>query len=265
MDIIMPREYTFFIEDAIRDCEKPNRLWFKYPQDWKTSMNRQPVLALRRLTFHRCYRKIKYEYTIKRYNKSVSLIEPDEEVSVNIVSYLDYTKDLRELFIDSKKQFNDELVNCKLQDVFHDMLRMDFAYKYVEDNSRKSYVEIFKCEKGDGEYKYTISITNMNDDFKNVLNYFGPDIIDSEEDILFWDVWDRHSSFLKSSLSFNNARNHLGQSDTTYPIFKYFKLDTETDRFWIEFYNSRDNEVPNIYPEDDKEGIILEVQLITNN
>lgn len=246
MDIIMPREYTFFIEDAIKDSEKPNRLWFMYPQDWKTSMNRQPVLALRRLTFHRRYRKIKYTYTIKRYRISVSTTEPDEEVSANIVSYLDYTKDLREIYIDSKKKFDEELVACKLQNVFNNMLRMDFAYKNIDDNSRKSFVEIFRCEEENDEFKYTISITNMNDDFKNVFNYFGPDIIDSEDDIEFWDVWDRHSSFLKSSLSFNNARNHLGQSDTTYPIFKYFKLDTETDRFWIEFYNSRDNNVPNI-------------------
>lgn len=110
------------------------------------------------------------------------------------------------------------------------------------------------------------SIYNMSEDFKQVFNYHDDlDIMDSYYDIDFYDVWDRHTCFVKSSISSMNAKNHFCQTDQTYTSFNTYKLNTEADRFWLEFYNSRNIDVPNISPKDGKEGLIFEAQLITNN
>lgn len=78
-------------------------------------------------------------------------------------------------------------------------------------------------ENRDG-YCFKISITGMSEDFKQVYNYYSDlDIIDSSKDIEFIDVWDRHTCFFKSSISFMNAKSHF----------------CKTDKFWLEFYNSR--------------------------
>lgn len=280
--IDVPREYTFFIDpenndnstnlSVYKDGLIPNRYWFMYPQDWKTSMNKEPMIAMRRMTINKCYRKIRFTFAINRYLKNQVIAKPDKEINFKVVVNIDFLEDLREIHKAGRKSLAKAIKKEKLEDVFdEDYFFMDFEYKPLKENNdystnRLSFVEIFKVPEETPDYYYSISIYNMSEDFKQVFNYHDElDIMDSYYDINFYDVWDRHTCFVKSSISSMNAKNHFCQTDQTYTSFKTYKLNTEADRFWLEFYNSRNIDVPNIFPKDGKEGLIFEAQLITIN
>lgn len=48
----------------------PYKYWFMHPQEWKTSINKEYMIALRRMTIRKFYRKIGFTYTISILEKS---------------------------------------------------------------------------------------------------------------------------------------------------------------------------------------------------
>lgn len=103
----------------------------------------------------------------------------------------------------------------------------------------------------------------MNEDARAVFIYYG-DFSDlkTNSQLMFYDVWDRHDSMITSSLCSLNTCQYLGFSDEAFKPFKYFKLNNNTNEFWVEFWNSRNRDCPNILPSDKKDGLIIEVALL---
>jgi hypothetical protein len=90
-----------------------------------------------------------------------------------------------------------------------------------------------------------------------------PDGNDSDMDLIFpsriynnshttlhLKCWDRHNVLIKSNLS-KNSDYFIGytRNQTITPI-KYYRLTSESKRFWVEFYSSQEYTRPSIFPVD---------------
>ena len=118
----------------------------------------------------------------------------------------------------------------------------------------------------------------LNDDCKEVLNGFKRqkeyDILDGVEvsgvdDIVnevirervlrLYPAWDRNMVYVTSSISSMTDGGFLGYSRSE-PLhrLKYYRLDNNTQKFWIELYSARDDKVKTILPKDGKDYLAIE-------
>lgn len=254
-------EHTFFIEDAIQDKTIKNRWYFKFPDEWRTSENREPIIGIRSITIPKAYRHTEFDFKIEKYLKT-ELTKPYKDIEFHCESYLFIEHDLRTLRKNIFDSFAKEITKCGLESEFNKDL-LYFCYEYLEYEHRKSYAQVFKIRNDDpSKYVYKFAIYNLNDDAKAVLNYYKQELTTGESPLILYDCWDRHESLIKSNLSSLNSHQYLGFSESIYRPIKYFKLHENTTDFWIELWNSRNKDVPNILPNDKKDGLIIETLLL---
>lgn len=262
----LPREYSFFIEDSKRDEKFPNRFKFKYPDSWRTSENREPIIGIRSIFVPKAYRHIEFDFIIEKYLKDESGGIPDTpitDIRFHVESFLSYEKDLRELRRDIISTYYRTIIDEKKMDDFK-LNNLYFCYEYRKypETNRISYCQVFNIINKDDKYIYKFGIYNMNDDARAVFNYDKTEITTGESELVFYDVWDRHDNMITSSLSSLNSRQYLGFSDDVYRPVKYFKLHNNVNEFWIELWNSRNRDIMSILPYDNKDGLIIETVLL---
>ncbi len=76
----------------------------------------------------------------------------------------------------------------------------------------------------------------------------------------FKNVWDRHSCKVYSSIAEQSNKYYLGNSQIYFSPIKYFKLNSTDQRFWIELYSGRHNNIPVLVP--NNESFVIEMQLL---
>ena len=82
-------------------------------------------------------------------------------------------------------------------------------------------------------------------------------------EIIFEDVWDRVSCKIYSSIAEQSSKGYLGNSKVIFNPIKYFKLNSTDQRFWIEFYSGRHNQIPVKIP--NNETFYIEMQFMPFN
>ena len=102
-------------------------------------------------------------------------------------------------------------------------------------------------------------VFNIGDEpWQNSLDY----ITRFHRKIVLKNVYDRRS--VKVHASFANQSNdfYVGNSQVYFNPIKYYKLNTNDDKFWLEFYSGRHPDCPVNIPED--EGFVLEMIFMQN-
>ena len=78
----------------------------------------------------------------------------------------------------------------------------------------------------------------------NIIRYEGKWM----RELRFKNVWDRHSCAVYSSIAEQSNKYYLGNSQIYFNPIKYFKLNSTDQRFWIDFYSGRHNNIPILIP-----------------
>ena len=76
----------------------------------------------------------------------------------------------------------------------------------------------------------------------------------------FKNIWDRHSCKVYSSIAEQSNKYYLGNSQIYFSPIKYFKLNSTDQRFWIELYSGRHNNIPVLVP--NNESFVIEMQFL---
>ena len=158
-------------------------------------------------------------------------------------------------------------------------IQMDGVYEKYEN--RRSFVEKIYCpnkypeESLDGTKYFTkcvFKITNTNEDFELLFNINdNPLPEDYATKMDFYDVWDRHSCKVFSSIAADSNRGYIGNSQVDLNPIKYFKINSTDKKFYIDFYNARNIKCPTVLPFKKKEDgntlnepFVIELQLMQN-
>lgn len=165
VDTPIPIESAFFLEDAEQDPSRMNRYYFKYPGNWITANNGETIIGVRNISVVPRRRKLEFTLSIRKYlrvefealrlkkeNKvEVNINKSNDElyamlgekfkgeVSCHIISWLDNTHDLRELFRDIKAQLKSRFE--KYNEVVRKKYNMDIL-KTIE--TQKTFTEKVK-------------------------------------------------------------------------------------------------------------------------
>ena len=298
VNIPIPTETTLFSEDGEIDPCLKWRWWFKLPDTWTTSNIGEKIIGIRSIYLMKNRRKLEYTLHLKKYKytktETAEMIE-DETVNtltVRIVSWIAVEKDLREIFLgmmhyvqlaieENNKTKKPEQVAFQMNEVdaYKRDIQMDGVYEKYEN--RRSFVEKIYCpnkypeESLDGTKYFTkcvFKITNTNEDFELLFNINdNPLPEDYATKIDFYDVWDRHSCKVFSSIAADSNRGYIGNSQLVFNPIKYFKINSTDKKFYIDFYNARNIKCPAVLPYKMKEDgstlnepFVIELQLMQN-
>ena len=298
VNIPIPTETALFSEDGEIDPELKWRWWFKLPDIWTTSNIGEKIIGIRSIYLMKNRRKIEYTLHLKKYkytktdDAEMIADETVNELVVPIVSWLPVERDLREFYIDMFNQVNvaiEENNKTKTPEqvafemngkVVHKRdIQMDGVFEKYQN--RRSFVEKIYCpnkyadEIVEGTTYFTkcmFKITDTNEDFDLLFNINdNPLPEDYVTEMNFYDVWDRHSCKVFSSIASDSNRGYIGNSQVVFSPIKYFKINSTDKKFYIDFYNSRNIKCPTVLPYKKKEDgstlnepFIVELRLMQN-
>jgi hypothetical protein len=289
----IPIELSFTIDSdskgtsAYQDPSIPNRYWFNFPAEIHTSTATERLIGFRSFWISRSKRELFlgfsfYKPSGTRWSDDDMWKEFDNLDSYQIVvfSILDITDDWSKLYNDIQKYLSEtmseENVNSSL------ILRLRERHtKFSDDSVQKgkywaTWDTKFSDEEEDSErkaftltfclgsafassVKFNIQILN-NVEIFNASDY--PDLPKATRGVDFYDVWDRHSNFLTSDLSTSTTGSYLGYSLVRYNPLKYYRLNGNFSKFYIELYNGHHHTLPSIIPADNKDHITVEMVLL---
>ena len=228
------------------------------------------VLKVDKLAYKNLY-KTEFNKTRLTINEAQKLVSEGicKYIGVRVIDWLYVNDDIR-LFFDAvhkayKERIKDEKNDWFTQPDDHIAWR-DIQIDGYYDND--GYHEVIYCENNkidknetftdtDGIVKYKIPyvtffhIEEENDDFKELLNVGedrdenSPNIYNEYvTEIVFDNVWDRHSCKVYSSIAEQSLHHYIGNSEVNFVPIKYYKLQSSDQRFWIEFHSGRHYNVP---------------------
>lgn len=275
---VIPEEHTFLYKDAIQDDKYFNRLWFKIPPTWETSLKNDPIIGIRNMFVPKTYRVLEFVCSLEMYVIKGEEVEvnPVNTLEFNVKSWLDNKEDLRKLYKDLKSYLNDAIEkNHKehpdLPAFESSNIKMDFEFG-KDDNNIPCYIErIFPESQNPKNYEIRLGLSDFNDDFRYVLNIAnkndkGEYIINefpiTDEIIRFYHVWDRHSCNVLASFAQENMQ--IGYLNQKYNPIKYYYLRNEGNKIWFEFYNNSENDIPIQFPKDGRDGLNIECVFLYN-
>jgi hypothetical protein len=276
-------EYSYLYNSSevgmTRDKDIPNRYWCEYPPLWMTANIGEKIVGFRSFFVARSKRYMMF--TIELYDSSSQLIKEFNDVFI----ILDNDDDCQ-TFINKFKAALDE---------YADYIDVEYIpLKRHEDTPEepviyegKNYVafsvpldNILSADymKGDGfgfvfhtSVKHSDTkfiITNMNERAKGFLNAQdyeseGPQL-SSYNFLIFYNVWDRHSCMIKSSLVNSTMNNYLGYTGVRYNPLRIYKITNNDTRFFIDLYNGHNHRYITALPFDDLECMTLEIVFYFN-
>ena len=88
------------------------------------------------------------------------------------------------------------------------------------------------------------------------------DICKFHRTITFHNVFDRSTVKIRASFANQSKNYYVGNSHVYFNPIKYYKLNSNDDKFWIEFYNARNPDTPINIPDD--ENFVLEMLFLQN-
>ena len=217
-----------------------------------------------------------YDEELKRYvDKYKEFIDYNWE-NLKIVDWLSTEGDLRGIFDAVHEAYkahidkwftNSALFEQNDKDVLNRDIQADGYY------DEKGFHEIIYSPRNDNkmdDFYVFFSLLETNDDFKEVFN-IGNDPTENNEDnyisfrkeLVFHNIWDRHSCKVYSSIAEQSLHHYIGNSQIYFSPIKYYKLNSSDQRFWIELYSGRNYNVPIKLPKN--ESFVIEMQFLPYN
>ena len=268
----VPYETTFLLSEATQDQSIKNRYWFDLPGQWTHQANKDPIIGIRSIYFTKTTRFIKYSYKISlndldEHNK----LEPVDTIEGTITHWLDGNDTIRRL----TDKFNEQWLSkgtTSTPAFPHHTWKADEikAYYDYDGETKKTYLYIgcgileptyftYEAENETHILRYTIEITALSPDTETLFGGTNFEFKSLDTSLLprvAIQMWSRHQCLVKSSIAVNDKNNILGHTLANYdyaPI-KYFRLNHDVKRFWIELYETRYHECPVVFPFDKQSG-----------
>ena len=220
----IPIESVYFLEDGVRDKNKPNRYWFYFPPEWSTANRGESIIGVRKIYTIARRRKLEFDLSIRKYLRSAfdvlksknenknktndeiydMLTEKQKgEVSTHIISWFSTNNDLRKLFEDIiaiiKPKFDE--YNKKVEEK-HNLT------EEISTSMHNSYLDILR--------KYSVSV------IKTLIKGTYALLFKSKDD------W---NAYLKDVENFNNAN-----ADKLIPLFRLSDLNRELNDLQMDGY-----------------------------
>jgi hypothetical protein len=111
----------------------------------------------------------------------------------------------------------------------------------------------------------------LSDDAKSVLNCWDYVIDENFYDpthainwFQFYDVWDRRSCAIKSSIVSGSQNNYLGHTNIRYDPLKYYRINNNDREFSIDLLPYNNNHQSVFLPADDLETLTMEFVILQN-
>lgn len=239
-----------------RDKEIFNRFWFEYPPEWRTANVKDRYIGFRSFYVSKIYRHLQFDLEITI--RDESFLNPENVITVPVHNRIRYEEYLTTLYFDLRncvKEYlelhKDEYINMPVPE--WNKIRMDRDFT-KEDGITKYCNKLFY---EDDDVDITFAILNPNSDAKAILNINGD--VSSRRIVYFNNLWDRHSILLQSNIAVNNSKNYLGFTNKNYNPIKYYKINSQDTKFYIDLYHGHYQNIPVNLPNDEKEQIILEI------
>ena len=242
-----------------RDKLKCNRFWFEFPAEWRTSLVTERVIGFRSLWIPFTYRTLRFTlkvYTYQEDEQGIALIQT-HIIYFNInLRVGQYFEDIIEQMVNRIKEYCEEAgdsIPWKYDDI---------QLEITTENSTKygGLVNCFKISQIYNLETYTLNfeLIDMNDDAKAIFNCENGHINETPE-LVCQGIWTRHRILLRSSISVNNCKNYLGQSQKDYKPIKYYTIQCNENRFYIDLIDAHNSTTLVNLPVDDKEDLIVEM------
>lgn len=268
----VPYETTFLLSDATQDQFIKNRYWFDLPSQWTHQANKDSIIGIRDIYFTKTNRFIKYSY-------KVSLLYSDEPIDIiegTISTWLDGGNDTIRHLTD---KFNEKwLTNGKRTNTCTDeqhTWKTDEIVSYFDfDNETKKTFLYFGRGIGEEPYfslddgnecillPYQVELTAISDDTKLLFGgeHFIAEANNNKPCRISIPMWSRHQCLVKSSIATSDKNNILGHTLArfNYTPIKYYRLNHDVKKFWIELYETRYHESPVEFPSDKRDDLIIE-------
>lgn len=147
---------------------------------------------------------------------------------------------------------------------------VDFAIVPTMDTFYLRYNKDFQLKEENQQLPLDPEFDSFDNDFMEAFNV-GDEIYQNQLDYItrfhrnleFKNLWDRNTC--KVCASFANQSNHyyVGNSHVRFEPIKYYRLNSSDDKFWIEFYNGRNPNIPVKLPK--HEGFVIEMQFMQDD
>ena len=239
-----------------RDKKIFNRFWFEYPPEWRTANVKERYIGFRSLYVSKIYRHLVFDLEITMSDENHI---NDNVFTVQIHNRIRYDEHLYTLYNDLRSRVKEyiELHKEEWKDVpIPDWNKVRTDRCFLTENGQKLFCNKIYYDDEDADVKF--AILNPNDDAKAVLN-IDDDGVSRQRTIIFRNVWDRYSILLRSNISVNISKNYLGFTNKNYNPIKYYKINSQDTKFYIDLYHGHYQNIPVNLPNDEKEQIILEI------
>lgn len=172
-----------------------------------------------------------------------------DDNDVQMDGYYDYT---RNCFVETFYAPSNGRVNDMYKEVVHTDLSVQFDIRPFskagkQDNTINiayDFVDLFNVGKEAYQNPPEMYLTYETRDIGNEYQSIIVRNAKWSPTINFYDVWDRNSCKVYSSIAEQSNHNYLGNSQIYFSPIKYYKVNATDQRFWIEFYSGRHNKIP---------------------
>jgi hypothetical protein len=254
---------TSISQNVQRDPDIHNRFWFWYPPEWRTANVKNKVIGFRSFWIAQAKRHLVFTVNITK--------PPLGEIQSHKISvWMGYDEDILKLYDKLKEYLEGDSGTVSVDWISLEKRRFDNIYEgknwAAYDSNVKGEQEIcveqcfgikfFVTDKA--SLGTTFTITDMNQDSKyffNVEDDYPSTQAISYNTLEFYDIWDRRSCLLKSSL----VNGYLGYSKVRYNPLKYYKITNNDEKFYIDLYNGHNHDLISVLPHDNLDHLSLEI------
>ena len=277
----VPYETTFLLSEAKQDQSIKNRYWFDLPNQWTHQANKDPIIGIRSIYRTNTNRFMRFNYKIELIPASeestpsgTGLIPYEGDTSIDIIEgtincWLDGSETIKKIadtfnewwlkdgtrtntYSDEEHKWDDwEIQAYYAYDREKHTTRLCFGRgilenpEYLIDRDNES----LRCY-------YWITITPISNDAQVLFNTTSSILSFSRVEI---PIWSRYNCLVKSSIASNDKNNILGHTrDDPYIPLKYYRLNHDVNKFWIELYETRFHDSPVVFPNDNRDDLMIE-------
>ena len=274
----VPYETTFLLSDATQDQSIKNRYWFDFPNQWTHQANKDPIIGIRDIYFTKTNRFIKYSYKVSLFGYSTPLAT-EEQIDIiegTINHWLDGGNDTVRHITDkfNEKWLTNGTRTHTCTDEEHTWKTDEIKAYFDFDSETKKTCLYFGRGIGETSFyelingntttalAYQVEITALSPDAKILFSgeYFIAPWNNNKPCRVAIPMWSRHQCLVKSSIAMNDKNNILGHTLArfNYTPIKYYRLNRDVKKFWIELYETRYHESPVVFPSDKRDDLIIE-------
>lgn len=259
----IPQEVVFKATSKNQDGKILNRYHFEFPPQWTKQLDKDAVIGIRSIFLTKKNRFIKFKFNINLSRLDSEEYQTDFARSGTFGCFLDQNESIEKLCGTWSSHWLEYSKITEGEELGIDLEKYDIVLNYIYTVNQclfmlgLPYKDNDTIVKNGVEYNVKIYLEAISDDFKSI---FGSDILTASARILI-PCWSRKSCMVTSSIAEEADGNYLGHTrDYAYDPIKYYRITSKHKRFWIDLWDSRENNIPVELPYDDQlwiEAIIM--------